>query len=105
MEMISFCYKRIFFLKVAKFRYLLTIFLVQNDFPFGTRENGSNVYFFFCDSLSKTRVVMWLRHRFPNPKVESSIPGDLLNLFRATFFLWVFFTSLTYYQVYVLHKW
>ena len=52
MEMISFCYKRIFFLKVAKFRYLLTKFLVQNDFPFGAKGNGSNVFSFFCDSLS-----------------------------------------------------
>ena len=41
--MISFFYKRIFFLKVAKFGYLLTKFLVQNDFPFGARGNGSNV--------------------------------------------------------------
>ena len=57
MEMISFYYKRIFFLKVAKFRYLLTKFLVQNDFPFGARGNGSNVYFFFCDSLSEAQVV------------------------------------------------
>ena len=47
MEMISFCYKRIFFFKVAKFRYVVTKFLVQNDFPFGTRGNGSNVCFFF----------------------------------------------------------
>ena len=76
MEMISFCYKRISFLKVAKLRNLLTKFLVQNDFPFGARGNGSNVCFFFCDSLSKARVVMWLRHRLLNPKVESSIPGD-----------------------------
>ena len=76
MEIISFCYKRIFFLKVAKFRYLLTKFLVQNDFPFGARGNGSNVCFFFCDSLSEARVVMWLKRRLPNPKVESSIPGD-----------------------------
>ena len=76
MEMIWFCYKRIFFLKVGKFRYLLTKFLVQNDFLFGARGNGSIVCFFFCDSLSEARVVMWLRHWLPNPKVGSSIPGD-----------------------------
>ena len=57
MEMISFCYKRIFFLKVAKFKYLLTKFWVQNDFPFGARGNGSKVSFFFCDTLSVTHVV------------------------------------------------
>ena len=76
MEMISFCYKMLFFLKVAKFRYLLTKFLVENVFPFCARGNGSNICFFFCDSLSKARVVMWLRHRLTNPKFESSIPGD-----------------------------
>ena len=46
MEMISFSYKRIFFLKVAKFRYLLAKFLVQNDFAFSAKGNGSNVCFF-----------------------------------------------------------
>ena len=52
MKMILFCYKRIFFLKIFKIRYFLTKFLVQNDFPFGARGNGSNVSFFSCDSLS-----------------------------------------------------
>ena len=92
MEMISFCYKRIFFLKVAKFRYLLTKFLVQNDFPFGARRNGSNVFFFFCDTLSEARVVMWLRHRLRNAKGESSIPGDSTSELTSytILFLWFF---------------
>ena len=44
MKMIWLCYKRIFFFTVDKFKYLLTKFLVQNDFPFGAKGNGSNVH-------------------------------------------------------------
>ena len=107
MEMISFCYKRIFFLKVAKFKYLSPKYLVLNDFPFDVREIGRNVCFFFCDSLSEARVVMWLRHRLLNPKVDSSIPDDCTSeLTSYNIFSSVFFKSLTYYnQVHVLYKW
>ena len=97
MEMIWLCYKRIFFLKVDKFRYLLTKFLVQVDFPFGATGNGSNLYFFFCDSLSEARVVMRLRHRIPNPKVESSIPSNCtseLTSYNIFFFFCFFFNNI-----------
>ena len=65
----------LYFLKAAKFRYLLIKILVQNNFPFGARGNGSNVSFFFYDSLSDAQVVTWLRRRLPDPEVESLIPS------------------------------
>ena len=86
MEMISFRYKRIFLLKVAKFKYLFTKFLVQNDFPFGARGNGSSVCFFFCDSLSEARVIMWLGIGFPIRRSSVRfLVTPLLNLLRTTF--------------------
>ena len=112
MEMIPFYYRRIFFLKVAKFRYLLTKFLFKMIFLLA-QDKMVVTYLFFAIPYQRLRytysyvhipivipgmtIVMWLRHRLLNPKVESSISGDCTSELTSYNIFFFFFTSLTDY--------